>query len=459
MAITTPILGNASVRIGQSSTLTNATAGGSWSSNDTDVCTIGASSGIVTGVGVGCAAIIYTVGADSISVSFQVYQSTITNGFDITRVFPAFQGRLGWHQPTMSGMPTLSAANKLATSGKYFDRGYHKAVSIQNYFETQENPDITNDQFNQLLQDEDQACIMRCLNAIFNKPQLIEHTTNYTRQANIRNIVIPNGGNFCGYRMNIAPNNYAVNIDSIGLAFDGVATFNMYLFNDLLLAPVYVKEVTTVANSQVKVQLDWVINFLNSDNSGNLGGVWYMGYFQDDLGSVHALDEQLNLWADSKIFGAYPFQSPKTDGLDFNRRNPSVNFRSYGINFEASSYRDYTQTIVQNAQLFDEARGLMMGINVLEQILFSSRTNANQRIMQDLANKLIMDLDIHPTKAINAVPSGIKLQLAREMERINQCFNKMPVACSQPIGNADWWNEAYYEGFDVRNLPSRENAY
>ena len=465
MAITTPILGATSVRTGLTVTLTNDTSGGLWSSSDTGVCTIDAASGLVTGIAQGTCTIVYTIGSDSIAETFTVYQATITNGFDLYRLMQttALKGRLGWKQPTgtnIPNIPTLSTANKMATSGRYYGSQFHKGATLVNYFNTQENLDISADDFNQLLQDEEQAVVMRLLNAVFNRPALIEHCANYTRQANIRNIIIPNGGNFCGYRINVAEGNYAVNIDNIGMAFDGAVTFNMYLFNDLILRPVYTKSVTSQPFTQVRVQLDWVMNFINSTNSGNLGGVWYLGYFQDDLGGVKALDEQLNLWADSKIFGAYPFQSPKIGLLDFNRRQPSVNFRSYGFNFEASSYRDYTQVIVQNANMFDEARGLAMAINVLEQVQFTTQTNSTQRQISEALDKYSKDLNI-PESSITPNPflSGLDVQLQREIQRLNDNFWRKAQAMSVPIGGGDWWNEGYYEGMDINNLPSRENAY
>lgn len=461
MPLTTPISGGTSVRTGLTVTLTNATAGGTWSSSDTAVATVVAGTGVVTGVAVGSCTIIYTVGADSIAEAFSVYYTTITNGWDATRIFPAFQGRLGWHQPSASSFPTLSNANKLATSGRYYDRGFHKGCTVNNYYETQENAAITTNEFNQLLQDEDQAVILELLNAVMNKPQLIEHKVDYTRVAYRQSIVIPNSGLAVGYRINIAPGDYAANIDSIGMLFDGVVTFNMYLFNDLILAPVQSQSVTTIANSQVRVSLDWVINYVNSSTSGgNMGGVWYLMYFQDDLGDIHAIDEQLNMWSDTKILGAIPFQSAKVGSLDFNRTNVSANFRTYGFNFEVSCYRDYTQKIIQNASLFDEARGLTMAIHVIEQILFSPRTNGNQRVMQEIANRLSPSMNMDSGEFNkNPYVADIKQRLAMQLKRLNEVFSPKPVPMSVNIGGVGNYWDYQYEGFDIRDMPSRQEAY
>lgn len=458
--IIAPIDGLTALRVGLTTTMTDATAGGTWSSSNTGIVSIDPSTGIATAVSIGYASIIYTVGSNSIAQTINIYQNSISNGFDLARIFPAFQGRLGWHSSYDTTVPALTSNNLSATSGRYYDRGFHKAVTVKNYFDTQENPSIDAPSFNQLLQDEDQAVITRCVNAIFNKPQLLEHSPNYTRTANIRNINIPNQGQACGYRINVAPGSYAVVINNIGLFFNETVTFNMYLFNDLILAPVYTKSVTAIANSQTIVNMEWAMNYINTQYDGkNIGGVWYLLYFQNDLGSAQAIDEQLNLWTDSKIYGAYPFQAPQVGGLNFTRINPSVNFRSYGFNMEVSVYRDYTQKIVENAPLFDEARGLCMAINCLEQIKYSARINDNQSITKLAIDG--MNLDVNSAGPNDTFPfiAGLKKQLEREFYRLGNNFWQKPEAVSVPIGNADWTDERYYEGMDINALPSRENAY
>jgi len=57
------ISGTTLVCAGSSTTLSDATGGGTWSSGNTSVATVGASTGTVTGVGAGTCSIIYTLGA------------------------------------------------------------------------------------------------------------------------------------------------------------------------------------------------------------------------------------------------------------------------------------------------------------------------------------------------------------------------------------------------------------
>lgn len=379
----------------------------------------------------------------------------ISNGFDITKVYDALKERIGWNQPTVAGSPTLSDANKASTSGRFYDEG-HAVVRANIVYDVQENESITADQFNQLLQNMNKGCIMQCLNAVFNRPQLIETGLVYERSSNIRNVVIPNQGNFCGYRIKVAEGNYAVQINTISLFFNAAATFNIYLFNDLVKDPLKTKSVTTVANSQVVVDLEWILNYIGTQNKG---GMFYIGYFQDDLGSANGIDEQLNQWAPTKVYGAWPFQSPKTGTLDFNRINPSVVFRSYGLNLQISAYRDYTQTIIQNAHLFDEARILLMASKIIELIKNSIRSNKTERISAENIAQLEYDLNLAFPTEERPFMAGIKAQLVREYKRINDNFFPKKEALSVPIGRSADGLAYQYDTFDIRNLPPREQNY
>lgn len=366
----------------------------------------------------------------------------------------AFQGRLGWQQPTIAGAPVIDEANLESSSMRYFD-DFHAAVKANRLADVLDDKDMTDEEFNTLLQTMDKTVIMRCLNAVFNRPQLIEHSLLYERSSNLRNVVIPNQGNFCGYRIKVSEGNYAVQLNTIALFFDTAATFNVYLFNDLTKAPLQTKSVTTVANSQVTIQLDWVLNYIST----NKGGLFYIGYFQDDLGSAHAVDEQLNQWQPSKVYGAWPFQSPKTAALDFNRINPSVVFRTYGMNIEVSAYRDYTQVIIQNAHLFDEARGLMMAVNVIETIKNSIRSNSDQRLNQENMKDLEYDLNLAFPSEERPFMAGLKAQLISQFKKINENIYPKQEAFSVPIGSMGNNLRWQYDTFDIRNLPPREQNY
>jgi uncharacterized protein YjdB len=60
VTLTTPIVGNLDICLGATSGLSNATTGGTWSSSNTTVATVGSSTGVVFGAGAGTSNITYT---------------------------------------------------------------------------------------------------------------------------------------------------------------------------------------------------------------------------------------------------------------------------------------------------------------------------------------------------------------------------------------------------------------
>jgi len=380
----------------------------------------------------------------------------ISNGFNLLKVFAAFTDRLGWRQPTLSTFKPVLSADNLASASHRTYESFHAMSRLPPLLAAQPDPNISSDDFNSMLQYMEQDCITRCLNAVFCEPQMVEHDLIYSRISNIRQVVIPNTGNFAGYRIKVSDGDYACLLNKVAFFFDGVVSFNLYLFNDLTLLPLVTIPVTTMANSQTVVDLSLLINYI----SDNKGGLFYLGYFQDDLGDVHALDEQLNMWDDSKLYGAYPFQSPRVAGqLDFNRINPSVVFRSYGMSVEVSTYNDFTQRIIENASMFDEARGLLMAVMVIEEIRYSQRTNAQERIAAEVSKNLQMDVNLAAPGMQQPYVAGLNYRLEREFKRLYKTFFPAREPASVGIG-ADYDREAFaYDTFDIKNLPPRERFY
>lgn len=379
-----------------------------------------------------------------------------TNCYDIAQVNAALQGRLGWLQPTMAGMPMLNGTNTGSTTGRYYNDGsFHEALTIERLYNLQEDKAITPDNFNTYLQQQDKSCIARCMGAVFNRSQLVDNGMTYTRQWSNVQVPIQNGKNFCGYQIIVAKGDYIVNINSLALNFTGDVTFNLYIFNDNFLAPIKTISVSAQANNQVVIPIN---TSLNNVSATNKGGVFYIGYFQNDIGDVQAIDEQYGIWNTYKLFQCLPFQSAQTGtDLNFNRSNANVVFRNYGLNLDMSSARDYTRTITENGYMFDEARGLTMAIYCFGLMKSSLRINDVERKGEYSASDINLETSLaFPTKDFPFV-SGLKARLDREFKRLNDNFYPKAKAMSMSIGKSQAGE--YYQGYDISNLPPRENAY
>ncbi len=81
-AVVGPILGQTSACAGSAISLSDTTAGGTWSSSNTSVATVGITTGIVTGISAGSTTIKYTVSGVYVTASF--YVNPLPNAYPIT---------------------------------------------------------------------------------------------------------------------------------------------------------------------------------------------------------------------------------------------------------------------------------------------------------------------------------------------------------------------------------------
>ncbi|MCF8450401.1 MAG: Ig-like domain-containing protein, partial [Taibaiella sp.] len=108
------ISGTASVCVGSTTTLTHITSGGVWSSNNISKATIGAGTGIVTGVSAGTARITYTVGG-ACSQTMVITVNALPN--NITGVATLCKGATTMLSTTSTGGAWSSSAPAVATIG------------------------------------------------------------------------------------------------------------------------------------------------------------------------------------------------------------------------------------------------------------------------------------------------------------------------------------------------------
>lgn len=357
-------------------------------------------------------------------VTFSSTNTDYTNGYHYDKVMSVMLGRLGWSDTT------LSPANQMTKSGRYFDgNSFHPLVSIKNLKATIETVNISTGELDTFLQRLQRESIMTCLSGVFNKPELIEQKLLFDRGVN-NDQDISNAGNFVGVRIKLAPGkDIAAEITSLALYFNEAKTFTLYLYHDTKKQPIWTQEVTTVANDQTIITLTTAI-YLNIRINSYKSGYFYFGYYQDDLGTAKAIDEQ-SCSVTGNCFAADFFQSKKT-GDDFDRKKISLTSYTFGINFEISVFRDHTDSIIRNAHLFDDAIGNQMAYMCLKQMLYAIRSNTEERQVKEMLDKYGGSLiyEVEGAAAIPDVPktTGLKQKIDQALKSLHKSFFPEPKA-------------------------------
>lgn len=416
MALTTPITGNTSVMVGQTTTLSNATVGGNWSSSNTAIATVNGS-GVVTGVASGSCAIIYTVGADSISASVGVTQRTLSNGFDVDAVYNGLKNRVLWLSQGVNSQ-----------SNRYFE-DFHTLSDTQLLDDLRPDTGTLSDYLDNL----QRSVILNAVNAVYNAPQVVDSTALcfYRGDWVMYPQPVPNTGQFVGLRMLVSRGDFAVKLNSLELFFNNDCTFNMYLYNDMTNPPIYTVQVTASAMQQVIIDLsnDAILNWLS--NTINKGGNFYFGYYQDDIEAQGAQAMYYSIAMQPyKAARIWAYSSPVTvdaqGNRNFQRNSIGSNNLTYGMNLEVTTYVDATNNVLRNSHLLDNLIGLQMAAKVVEQYIFTYRSNGIQRNVtsNDALQHLYEELNLAKPSEEIPYSVGLRKQINQEVIRVKQALQK-----------------------------------
>jgi len=357
-------------------------------------------------------------------ISYGTDTTTYTNGFCFAQVMSALFGRVGWLQTTTAADPVLNATNLISKSGRKFNDGsFHSLVTLKNIKGVMEQENANDAAFNAYIEGLQRAVLLRSLNGIFNEPEYLCQGLLYQRWGS-QDAVIENTGKFVAWKITAPPAaDLATQIDSVSLYFTEDVTFNLYLFNDVKKTAVWVGEVTAQAWNQTVVNLDDIV--LNHIGGNNLGGVFYFGYFQDDLGTAKAIREQYSDFVVNRPYGATMVEATTDGAANFVRNNIGYSvYQAYGINLHISVFRDHTWQIVKKAGLFDNVNGLQMAAQVIEMITYSTRSNGTERLLKTETSALNASLDLMGVAPVSDGPktTGIRSQITKELERMKASF-------------------------------------
>lgn len=343
-----------------------------------------------------------------------------SNGYNVTAVMAALMNRRRWRQPTRTDFPFTLAGTNIwpANSVNPVFESIHKIVSPYNIWVVQEDKDITD--FNAYLTNLRADVVLKCLSSVFNKKEMLEKQLMFERFGRQDYPEINNGKFVC---VRITPArlfDVSIQIDNVALKFDSDVTFNMYLFHDAQpLVPVKTISVSAVANEQTVVSLGHVLSYAGS---GNKSGVYYLGYFQDDLGSAQAINEIVQKFNPVFNFGCVPIELNKVGATAIDVNQVSYTIKTHGFNIQISAFRDYTQLIVDNAYLFDNLIGLQMAADVIEMIQNNTRSNKDQRIAGEMTKMLYTDLNHAGPTEESPFSAGLKSKITSEVYRIKHEF-------------------------------------
>lgn len=318
------------------------------------------------------------------------------------KIKTALFGGVGFRNPTDTEFNIVTSANTASSSGLYFDDASN-FVTIRNIKDCQSDRNIGNTDFNTYLGYLQNQVIDDVARSIIGEQCKMLFSQNiYPYEKDFSQTITPGSG-FVAFE--IVPkiiNNIVAKIEYVELAFDSAVTFNIYLYNSNLKAPIKTQEVTTVANQATIVNLtDWFI----ADDATYKGGNFYAGYFEADLGSAKPIKkdfELANVMVQNDFYTINPVRLGYIDAVidvDDNDYLEDTNGLNIGINI----YRDYTQMLINNKSLLFPVIQYGMAAKVLDIIRTSIRSNITQRLNKEIIQDVEFELYGNPALGIEGV--------------------------------------------------------
>ncbi len=329
-------------------------------------------------------------------------------------------GLVGWKSSTVTGMPVLSSANLLTSSGMTYS-DFSPLVTIQNVYRVQEDSAITDSNFNTFLTNLTDAAFIKVLNSVFNDDDFIENKVVYPYEYTWTEL-IDNNTSFVGFEIRPANRKeLSLTLNRVFTSFDAVDSLKLLLFHSSKKTPIQTKTITLEQLTETDTLLDW--NLSGFDYSG---GKFYVGYLRSGLTAkaVNRDWDKANLKSCFNMFKIEPVIVPGWDSETlFDVDLIEYEDETYGLNFDITSWKDYTNIVLRNRNKFVNALGLQVAADVLDLIIKGTRSN---RIERELEARAFSELE----GFINAdLPRtiGIAAKLKQEIERLRKTFIETPV--------------------------------
>jgi len=366
--------------------------------------------------------------------------------YNTTKVFDALKNIIGWRDHyNLAVVPALPASLTDSETGQYY-QDVHPALNLEYIKATLADDDTIEDYLTRTKE----IVIPQMLNKLIVSKQLQDYFKSMLRQSVIHNSdgyykdTIINESRFVGVAMRVHNNKgLKTVIQKIGLqASLAQANLDIYIYHSSSKDPISIFQFNS-ANSD---SFQWDISDLElfHDNGTTIqGGIYYIGYYQDDLTGQAIQYKKLN-WesgycrsCDGGVsasmydnFSAYlsmsPFYVPSSSFTKGELFDPNgiiyTNDNNWGLNFSFVIQCDLTGFWVDNRLEFLELQGLMMSYRILRDMLYSPKINY---VEEQLKFMIIRDLEgDKETRAMN-----LEQRISRATKAINTDQGSLNSAC------------------------------
>jgi len=334
----------------------------------------------------------------------------------LTELYGTGKSVVGFRQPANPSYAILTGANLVSLSGVYLSDGL---VTIQNIKECQDYKDITNTEFNTTLANYIKDAIINACDLVFTEDDKLEYGVLYNQET-AKTELLDNGSDFVGYEINVLNKTDILTIlNSLITEFNAAGELDIYLYHSSQKNKIESQPIT-LTESSVETSVEWLL-----DKHKTFGGTYYVGYYTDGL-VPKAINRILDNSYYRKQFKNVLFRPIKVTGHTtvnemFDIELIQYENDTYGLNFNTTVNKDYTDYIITNKKRFAKLIKYQFQADMLRLMITSTRSNAIER---KSLNRAQAELDGILTEDGKVYSQGIIRKLENEAKKLYKEFIK-----------------------------------
>jgi len=336
--------------------------------------------------------------------------------FDPSTIQSCMVSLLGWRNDANPDVPQITDPNLLQSDSGLIYNDFHPLLTIENITNTTPEDKTINDYLNEKVA----SGISKAVTKVSIEKKLNESTKTLLNSSRLFDgrgrfqDTIVSDGSFVGVEIELKQSyGVKVTIDKIGLQFSQPQTnLPIYIYHTSQLEPIQtVSGTTTKGNSMEWLTLSEVIDLSYLNNEYDSGGLFYIGYYQDDI-TGQAIKKDFNwykgpcntcsgganamkVWSRRLDFvRIVPIEVSSsdlngTDMFDYTDRqyNPSNNF---GLNFGVTVKCDISKYLCDQKFVLADLIGKQVAVDILNDMKHSMRLNRLSNVSRDM---IIRDLE------------------------------------------------------------------
>lgn len=368
--------------------------------------------------------------------------------FNPTTIQNCMTSLLGWRNDANPDVPQITDPNLLQTDSGLIYNDFHPLLTIENITNTIPEDKTINDYLNEKVN----SGINKAMTKVVLEKKLNESTKTLLNSSKLfdgigrfQDTVISNG-RFVGVELEIFPTYGAkVIIDKIGLQFTQTQTnLPIYIFHTSQIDPIQtITASTTKSNSLEWLTLSQTIDLSYLSDNYDSGGMFYIGYFQDDI-SGQAIKKEFNflqgpcntcrggsnamkVWNERLNFvRIVPVEVSNSDlngtqMFDYTKRKYNAT-NNFGLNFGVTVQCDISQYLCEQKLVLTDLIGKQVAVDILNDMKHSTRLNRLANVSQ---NMIIRDLDGDQ----ETFEPGLSKRLSDSVKAVDFDFSKIDSPC------------------------------